>query len=108
MESCADAIELAFRDCLLTQSERYHTTIPIIPHGEGDGEADAIHLCWKGTGGLWFSLFVTDVDTQIVCEQVPMCTSVDHQTANWVDTLKSHLSEPHASGFFPLLPIDNK
>jgi hypothetical protein len=101
MEGYADAIELAFKDCLLSEFTRYRTTVPLIPHVEGEDEEDAEYLGWKGANGLWFSLFVTNADTQIVCEEVPSCTHELHQDTNWLEKLKAHLSEPQLTGYFP-------
>jgi hypothetical protein len=90
------AILAEFSDCLLPEFTRYETTIP---YGESDEEVPAEYLFWSDNR-LSFALYVTDYDTQIVCDALPSCTFVEHKEARYAQKLKKFLSEPNLSGYF--------
>lgn len=89
-----------FSACLLPKLSQYEMKIP---YGEGDEEISAIYLYWSGNG-LSLALYVTDFDTQIVCDGVPPSTFVSHNEDGYATKVKNFLLEPKLSGYFPELP----
>jgi hypothetical protein len=90
--AAAAEIRKAFSDCKLgnTPTENYST---VVFGDDGLTETEAVNLSWR-LDEVWFTLFITDEETQIVCNDVEPCTCEPNNAPDLVQRLRRHLENP--------------